>query len=164
MGHSGPWLGIEWDDPNRGKHNGIVDGKCYFQTQHPTAGCFIRPGKISLFESLEDAARERYLNSNRGHILDLELVRETQSNFNASRFEIVGMDKIARKQSKFEQLTDISVDGSNVSSAGYLLDFTSLTTLDLTGTLIWKWQIVADITVQIPTLVDLNLRYKIKIC
>lgn len=27
---SGVWLGIEWDDPNRGKHDGLKDGKRYF--------------------------------------------------------------------------------------------------------------------------------------
>lgn len=27
---TGLWLGIEWDDPTRGKHNGSKDGKQYF--------------------------------------------------------------------------------------------------------------------------------------
>lgn len=26
----GNWLGVEWDDPNRGKHSGVKDGKEYF--------------------------------------------------------------------------------------------------------------------------------------
>uniref|UniRef100_A0A1A9WDV0 CAP-Gly domain-containing protein n=1 Tax=Glossina brevipalpis TaxID=37001 RepID=A0A1A9WDV0_9MUSC len=25
-GYKGTWLGIEWDDPRRGKHNGTVNG------------------------------------------------------------------------------------------------------------------------------------------
>ena len=29
-GTSGVWLGVEWDDSNRGKHDGIKDGKRYF--------------------------------------------------------------------------------------------------------------------------------------
>jgi len=29
-GTSGVWLGVEWDDSNRGKHNGTKDGKRYF--------------------------------------------------------------------------------------------------------------------------------------
>lgn len=28
---SGIWLGVEWDDPSRGKHDGIKDGKRYFE-------------------------------------------------------------------------------------------------------------------------------------
>ena len=27
---SGVWLGVEWDDPQRGRHDGIKDGKRYF--------------------------------------------------------------------------------------------------------------------------------------
>ena len=30
-GTSGAWLGIEWDDPKRGKHDGSKDGKQYFK-------------------------------------------------------------------------------------------------------------------------------------
>jgi dynactin complex subunit len=29
-GASGVWLGVEWDDRSRGKHDGIKDGKRYF--------------------------------------------------------------------------------------------------------------------------------------
>lgn len=28
---SGDWLGVEWDDTARGKHNGMHDGKQYFE-------------------------------------------------------------------------------------------------------------------------------------
>ncbi|CAA9998071.1 unnamed protein product, partial [Nesidiocoris tenuis] len=27
----GIWLGIDWDDPSRGKHDGVYDGQRYFQ-------------------------------------------------------------------------------------------------------------------------------------
>lgn len=27
---TGVWLGIEWDDPDRGKHDGVKGGKRYF--------------------------------------------------------------------------------------------------------------------------------------
>lgn len=29
-GTKGEWLGVEWDDPTRGKHNGARDGVIYF--------------------------------------------------------------------------------------------------------------------------------------
>lgn len=32
-GQNGIWLGIEWDDPNRGKHDGSYNGVSYFQTR-----------------------------------------------------------------------------------------------------------------------------------
>ncbi|XP_037947546.1 tubulin-specific chaperone E [Teleopsis dalmanni] len=156
IGQTGTWLGIEWDDFNRGKHSGCVQNKHYFQTQHPTAGSFVRPAKVGPFETLEQAARERYLGYT-SHSLDQNLIREAQQSLNASLFEIVGMEKIARKQSKFEELTDISVDDSPINSPGCLKDFTSLTTLNLSRTLIWNWETVADIVAQISTLRNLNL-------
>lgn len=27
---TGTWLGVEWDDPQRGKHDGLKDGRRYF--------------------------------------------------------------------------------------------------------------------------------------
>ncbi|XP_054740592.1 tubulin-specific chaperone E [Anastrepha obliqua] len=156
-GYTGSWLGIEWDNPQRGKHNGCVDGRHYFHTQHPNAGSFVRPGKIGPVESLEDAARERYLGYSADSSLDASLIREAQQNMQASFFEVVGMDKIARKQSKFEQLSEVSVDNCPINSAGYLKDFKMLTTLNVSTTLIWNWEIVANICKQVPTLMDLNL-------
>ncbi|XP_064536718.1 tubulin-specific chaperone E [Drosophila montana] len=155
-GHLGTWLGIEWDDGMRGKHNGTVDGKRYFQTQMPTAGSFIRPGKLGPCATLEDEARERYLNYDSKNV-DPSLIREAQASMQASLFEVVGMDKIARKQSKFEQLTEMSVDDTPVNAAGYLKDLTQLTTLNVSHTLIWNWEIVASITQQLPMLSNLNL-------
>ncbi|VDM67084.1 unnamed protein product [Strongylus vulgaris] len=31
-GHPGVWVGVEWDDPSRGKHDGLVNGIRYFTT------------------------------------------------------------------------------------------------------------------------------------
>ena len=33
-GTSGLWLGVEWDDPARGKHNGSKDGVQYFHCSY----------------------------------------------------------------------------------------------------------------------------------
>lgn len=30
---SGVWLGVEWDDPDRGKHDGTHEGHTYFKTK-----------------------------------------------------------------------------------------------------------------------------------
>ncbi|ETN71702.1 CAP-Gly domain protein, partial [Necator americanus] len=32
-GHPGVWVGVEWDDPRRGKHDGLVNGVRYFTTR-----------------------------------------------------------------------------------------------------------------------------------
>ena len=46
-GTKGDWIGIDWDDPNRGKHNGSHKGKNYFSTKTETSGSFVRATKIS---------------------------------------------------------------------------------------------------------------------
>lgn len=30
----GSWVGVEWDDPSRGKHDGSHNGVSYFQTRY----------------------------------------------------------------------------------------------------------------------------------
>ena len=32
-GTQGTWLGVEWDDSTRGKHNGCYNGAQYFKTR-----------------------------------------------------------------------------------------------------------------------------------
>lgn len=33
VGHEGIWLGIDWDDSDRGKHNGSVNNLLYFKAR-----------------------------------------------------------------------------------------------------------------------------------
>jgi dynactin complex subunit len=63
--HPGTWLGIEWDDPSRGKHNGNVDGVEYFKSSKPgNSASFVRPAKAMKLRSLMEAFQERYGDSN----------------------------------------------------------------------------------------------------
>ena len=36
-GTKGKWLGVEWDDPARGKHSGQAAGKTYFECSSTTS-------------------------------------------------------------------------------------------------------------------------------
>jgi len=59
------WLGIEWDDCSRGKHDGShVDGNGistrYFTCQNG-GGSFIKPHKVFLGKKLDVALQERYV-------------------------------------------------------------------------------------------------------
>jgi hypothetical protein len=60
QGYKGAWYGVEWDDPARGKHDGSVDEVQYFKTSKPGAGSFIRPNKISSFQTCAEAIRKYY--------------------------------------------------------------------------------------------------------
>jgi dynactin complex subunit len=58
--HPGLWLGVEWDEPRRGKHNGSVEGVQYFQSHKPNAASFIRPHKAKRATDIVTALHERY--------------------------------------------------------------------------------------------------------
>lgn len=67
-GRNEEWVGFEWDDPGRGKHDGSHEGVRYFTcAYHPNAGSFVRLTKlleaadsISLGCSLENAIYAKY--------------------------------------------------------------------------------------------------------
>jgi dynactin complex subunit len=46
------YLGVEWDDPLRGKHNGSISSVQYFQAKHPTGGSLVKKSKASFGQSL----------------------------------------------------------------------------------------------------------------
>ncbi|KER28093.1 hypothetical protein T265_05005 [Opisthorchis viverrini] len=60
-GSAGFWLGVDWDNPSRGRHDGTYRGVQYFHTSTVTSGSFVRPEKVSLGTSLEEALVYRYV-------------------------------------------------------------------------------------------------------
>lgn len=60
------WIGIEWDDPTRGKHNGSVHGVKYFDCRHPTCASFIKA------EKLKDAGRRSLLEASKARLVENE--------------------------------------------------------------------------------------------
>jgi dynactin complex subunit len=46
VGTLGEWLGVEWDDPARGKHDGIKDGVTYFQCRYVSHRVLMNAAKI----------------------------------------------------------------------------------------------------------------------
>lgn len=46
------WLGIEWDDPSRGRHSGTVEDTIYFQTKVEKGGSLIRKKKVDFGQDI----------------------------------------------------------------------------------------------------------------
>lgn len=158
-GYQGEWVGIEWDNHERGKHNGVVDNIQYFETKSSTAsGSFVRPAKITVPESLLDAIGNKYnIDYENDNPLDIQMIKEAQKFFKAPIFEIVGMEKIGKKQSCLEDLLDVSVSHSKVFNAGNLFSLRNIINLDLTSSLICNWSVLSEIVKQLPCLNYLNL-------
>ncbi|PSN35543.1 hypothetical protein C0J52_27305 [Blattella germanica] len=96
----GVWLGIDWDDPTRGKHDGTHEGVKYFSTRHATSGSFARMGKVNFGKSCPSAIRNRY-----GEVKDDETAGINKENLallqheiSARFIEVVGFDKVNKKQ------------------------------------------------------------------
>lgn len=63
VGQTGIWVGVEWDDASRGKHDGSTGGVRYFTAVGgPTAGSFLRKEKCPPGVSVVAALRARYNN------------------------------------------------------------------------------------------------------
>ncbi|XP_063995172.1 tubulin-specific chaperone E [Diachasmimorpha longicaudata] len=159
---AGLWLGIDWDNPTRGKHNGTYHDKEYFKTRYPTSGSFVRPGKVKSGISCVEAIKNRY-----GYIddelagVDRENISNLRKEINAPFLEMVGFSKVNRKQSNFDQLSIVSVREECVSTAGDsgILGelFPNIEELDLSKNLINSWVVIADICSQLRKLDRLNI-------
>lgn len=54
------WIGIEWDDPTRGKHNGIVNETEYFKAKYETGGSLIKKEKVNFGINVLKAILSKY--------------------------------------------------------------------------------------------------------
>uniref|UniRef100_A0A0N5AEQ6 Tubulin-specific chaperone E n=1 Tax=Syphacia muris TaxID=451379 RepID=A0A0N5AEQ6_9BILA len=60
-GHQGNWVGIEWDDCNRGKHDGSVAGKRYFVANGgPRSSSFVRVENVIFGRRIDEEMLDRY--------------------------------------------------------------------------------------------------------
>ena len=69
VGQTGIWVGVEWDDQTRGKHDGCHDGKRYFECKRKqtkegkeenTRASFVRVQKVAPSTDFVSAAKDKY--------------------------------------------------------------------------------------------------------
>ncbi|ESZ93622.1 hypothetical protein SBOR_6000 [Sclerotinia borealis F-4128] len=115
------WLGVEWDDPSRGKN----DGKGYFEclSKAPTPASFVRPTrKADPEQSFVEAVFSKYapgdgINPHKQTVISGKVAEE------------VGFDKIAEQQARVHELKVVLVDGQRINRA-----HTKLDTMEATAT------------------------------
>ncbi|KAK1965571.1 CAP-Gly domain-containing protein [Colletotrichum sublineola] len=113
-GTSGIWLGVEWDDAGRGKHDGQHKDVRYFSclSKSPTAASFVRPSRpADTAQSFVAALHSKY---------NTEVVAERETEiqivfFGKKPAEEVGFDKIRRQLARVEDLTIVILDGARVA-------------------------------------------------
>ncbi|XP_033368561.1 geranylgeranyl pyrophosphate synthase isoform X4 [Parus major] len=152
---SGIWLGVEWDDPQRGKHDGSYEGIQYFTCRHPKGGSFIRPNKANFGVDFLTAVKDRYgLNDQQDEQYGTVV-------FGRKTVEFVGMDSVAEQQRQLNKLVDISVRECAVSHAGQEEEISracaNMRHINLSKNLISSWETVTAIASQVQNLETLNV-------
>jgi hypothetical protein len=127
-GTKGEWLGVEWDDPTRGKHSGEHLGTRYFTCLNPspTSASFIRPTRKSdIPRTFVQALKSKYASEEDEHFEDpdVEVVFNHQPPsktptvqfkpilFNGKLAEEIGFDKIRAQLAQLSELKIIILDG-----------------------------------------------------
>lgn len=119
-GTTGEWLGVEWDDPTRGKHSGEHQGVRYFtcKSKHPTAGSFVRPSRAAdKPRGFLEALREKYA-SEFEEVARQKLGGDAAGDASHKPIEIsgkvveeVGFDKIRKQLAELQELKIVLLDG-----------------------------------------------------
>uniref|UniRef100_A0A914LJB8 Tubulin-specific chaperone E n=1 Tax=Meloidogyne incognita TaxID=6306 RepID=A0A914LJB8_MELIC len=145
-GTTGIWIGVDWDNKERGKHSGSFNGKQYFKALEKD---------LEFGTDLFDEVNEKYASNSKMDEIKI------QDSSKAKLFEFVKMDKIYSKQKQIFKLKCIVLSFSKVSHLNSnklgQLKFNFCTELDLCSTLIGKWTDLINILFAFPALKILNL-------
>lgn len=160
------WIGVEWDDPSRGKHSGEHQSKRYFQcrSSFPTAASFVRSTRphdrpLSFIAALSAkyAAEEQSKSGCGPNDADETRLTPTHIVISGKLVEAVGFDKVSQRQSSFQELRIVLLDGMCLDAAnrkGETLEdaYNEIATtcpnvveLDLGRNLLEDWQTVGHI-------------------
>ncbi|KAK0211164.1 hypothetical protein DFS33DRAFT_1252202 [Desarmillaria ectypa] len=159
-GTKGTWLGIEWDNPERGKHDGVRDGTQYFSCRIPNSGSFIRPSSnVSYGRSFLEALQSKYIELPHGSESTEKVI--LGSSHGSIEIEALNLDKIREKFSNLERLREISLDNELVCKGdepgAIKKTCPNVRGLDLSMSLIPSWDVIASITTELPALTRLVL-------
>ncbi|GMH33419.1 hypothetical protein BSKO_01253 [Bryopsis sp. KO-2023] len=161
-GQKGEWVGVEWDDPRRGKHDGQTNGQRYFETQGgPTAGSFVRLDALEAGGTLVDALLERYKNRDMDQEeFDADMYVQATRN-KTRKVELVGKTKAELRQSKTHLLICADLTEASVATVGDAEELETLVPnleeLDLSCNLVSSWLDAAKMVEWLPSIKLLNL-------
>ncbi|XP_007170829.1 tubulin-specific chaperone E isoform X1 [Balaenoptera acutorostrata] len=154
---AGLWLGVEWDNPERGKHDGSHEGTVYFKCRHPTGGSFIRPNKVNFGVDFLTAIKNRYALEDEPE----EEGKEQIVTIGNKPVETIGFDSVVKQQSQLSKLQEVSLRNCAVNGpgdkGGIAKACPNLRSIDLSKNLLSSWDEVVDIADQLKHLEVLNL-------
>ncbi|VDO63780.1 unnamed protein product [Haemonchus placei] len=149
-GHPGVWVGVEWDNPERGKHNGVVKGVRYFETSSAKGGSLVNIHNVNPGVDLLTAISNRYADA----------VDENVFVVSSKAVELVGMQSTSKKQSDIFELKHIVLESCSVVEPPpeSCAPFKKCITLNLFNNLLSQWKDIRRILKYFPKLRELVLR------
>ncbi|EGX94042.1 tubulin-specific chaperone, putative [Cordyceps militaris CM01] len=115
-GATGAWLGVEWDDGTRGKHDGSHKGliRPPGTSESPTAASFVRPTRpADARVSFVAALKAKYVEEES----EASGVPDSQIRFAGKIAEEVGFDKVRRQMAQLDELKMAILDGVHMALA-----------------------------------------------
>jgi hypothetical protein len=150
------WIGIEWDDSTRGKHDGSCLGESgvfhrYFDCAFG-AGSFVKEHKLIQGKGFVDALYERYKDTSSTGVASDEHFAMTAKG-HQKPIEFVGENNI-RKWQRLDLLKQVTLPKVGIAIAGDKIHEIAghFTYADIQYNLIHSWYEVAKIASQIPSL------------
>ena len=140
VGTQHDWLGIEWDDPTRGKHDGVYNGHVYFQCEltlsnsdyikltclsglnpQPKAASFVRSTrKFDQPVGFREAVHQKYAPASidPDYLLGILLEPEEPISISGKVVEEIGFEKIAERQAMLDELQIAILDRACIAGYG----------------------------------------------
>ena len=121
-GKDGIWVGVEWDDPSRGKHDGSLDGQQYFSCcGSGPCGSFLKLEKYQQLASqgcsLGEALFERYSDTVRDEAVAVG--RSSRTILTASEkplaVQLLEHQKVQARQADLQRLERASLPAAGVA-------------------------------------------------
>lgn len=164
-GQKADWLGVEWDEPQRGKHNGSHEGQQLFETLSawPKSASFIRTTRpLDKERSFLEALRAKYVEEEGGQPAAGDAPQVTQ--ISGKVVEEVGFEKIRRQQAALQDLKIVVLDGMQIqsepseSAERIAATCPNIVELDISRNLFERWSDIADICAPLTRLRRLKAR------
>eukprot|EP00850_Spirogloea_muscicola_P017736 SM000155S01665 [mRNA] locus=s155:220096:224917:+ [translate_table: standard] len=158
-GQAGDWLGVDWDDPSRGRHSGDAGGVSYFAAATPGGASFVRPSQACAGVSLLAALEARY--TSREPTAGADDMYILSSGRRRLPIELVGRAQVEAQQARLDRLSVAYLPGAGVASAGCPGELRAaagnLRELYISGHLLSYWEDVSRICQELPVLETLDL-------
>merc|ERR1719310_1567800 len=146
------WVGVDFDDAKRGKHDGSRDGVQYFQARTAKSGSFVKIEKVDRGVSLAAALARKF----DGLEADEKMVFQDYKTGRTKEVHFVGKDEVIERQAQPELLEEVKLVDARVSWCGNLC-FDNLAILVIEQSLLAGWQPVVEILKQLPALRTLSV-------